>query len=75
MTTREKVLELIQSMSEAELVAEYAHLRQTTGRPAVGDGFEEALDALAGIGQRVSVTTDAVQLVRDERDWLAGRMS
>ncbi len=74
MTTREKVIEIIQGMSEAELEAEYTHLRQATGQP-VGNEFEDALDALAGISGRVSVSTDAAKLVRDERDWLAGRVS
>lgn len=74
MTTREKVIEIIQGMSEAELEAEYTHLRQATGQPA-NDEFEDALDALAGISRRVSVSTAAAKLVRDERDWLAGRVS
>lgn len=74
MTTREKVIEIIQGMSESELEAEYTHLRQATGQPA-SDEFEEALEALAGISRRVNVSTDATQLVRDERDWFAGRVS
>lgn len=47
MKTREKI---INGMSESELDAEYAHLR-----PAAGDDFEAALEALAGISWRVSV--------------------
>ena len=74
MTTREKVIEIIQGMSEAELEAEYTHLRQATGQPA-DDEFDDALDALAAISGRVNVSTDAAQLVRDERDWLARRVS
>ncbi len=61
--------------SEAELEAEYAHLRRTTGQPAAGREFEDALDALAGISRRVNVSTEAAQLVRDQGDWLAGRVS
>lgn len=74
MTTREKVIEIIQGMSEGELEAEYTHLRQATSRSAAGDEFEDALEALAGISRRVRVPTEATQLVRDERDWLAGRV-
>jgi hypothetical protein len=74
MTTREKVIEIIKGMSESELEAEYAHLRQAAGQPAAGDEFEAALEALAGISRRVSVSTDAAQLIRDERNWLAGRV-
>lgn len=74
MTTREKVIEIIKGMSESELEAEYAHLRQAVGGPGAGDDFEAALEALAGISRRVSVSTDAARLIRDERDWLAARV-
>jgi hypothetical protein len=75
MTTREKLIDIIQGMSEAELEAEYAHLRRAAGRPADGeDFFEDALEALAGISRRVDVSTDATRLVREERDRLAGRV-
>jgi hypothetical protein len=74
MTTREKVIEIIKGMSESELEAEYAHLRRAADRPSASDDFEAALEALAGISRRVNVSTDAAQLIRDERDWLAGRV-
>jgi hypothetical protein len=72
MKTREKI---INGMSESELEAEYAHLRQSADQPSAGDELEAAPQALAGISRRVSVSTDAAQLIRDERDWLAGRVS
>ncbi len=71
MATRDKVIEIIRDMSQLEV--EYTHLLQATGR-APGDELEDALDALAEISERVSVSTDATQLVRDERVWLAGRV-
>lgn len=62
-------------MSESELEAEYAHLRQAVRRPLASDDFEAALGALASISRRVSVSTDAAQLSRDECDWLASRVT
>jgi hypothetical protein len=75
MTTREKVIEIIDRLSEAELEAEYAHLREALAQTSAGHDFDEALEALAAISERVNLSTDAAQLIRDERDWLADRAS
>lgn len=74
MTLREKVIEIIKGMSKSELETEYAHLQQAAVQQGAGDDFEAALEVLAGISGRVSVSTDAAQLIRDERDWLVARV-
>ncbi len=73
MTSREMDIEIIKGMSEPELEAAHAHLRQAAVRSGAGDDFEAALQAPAGISRRLSVSTEAAQLIRDERDWLASR--
>lgn len=74
MAIREEVIRIINGMSEAELEAEYKHLTQATDQPAADDEFEAAVEALASFSRQVSVSTDSVTLVRDERDWLANRV-
>jgi hypothetical protein len=72
MLAGQKAIE-INRRSKPALEAEHAHLRQGADRPGAGDDFEAALEALASISRRVSVSTEAAQLIRDERDWLADR--
>lgn len=73
MAIREEVIRIINGMSEAELQAEYRHLTQSRDQPRV-DEFEAAVEALVSFSRQVSVSTDSVKLVRNERDWLASRV-
>ncbi len=75
MTTREKVISLLNDLSQEQLEAEYEHLLTVSKPAAVTDAeFAEGLDRLVALSERLNVSTDATQLIRDERDWLANRV-
>ena len=72
MTTREKVIQIIDRMSDAEIEAEYARLLEA--RKQISDEeFEEILAGLADVRSRLRKPLDAVALVREGRDELAER--
>lgn len=71
---REQVIEIIDSLSEAQLQAELAHLRETVFPTEAEDDFDAALDDLVAFSHQVSVSPDAATLIRQERDWHASRV-
>jgi hypothetical protein len=73
MTTREKVIQLIDGMSDKELEAEYERLLQASAKQAVDDEFEAALQGARERSERLNLSIDVAQLIREERDWHAGR--
>ena len=73
MTTREKVLAIIDRMSEQELEAEYERLRPKRLSDLSGAEWDEMTRGLDEIRAHVRVPLDAVKLVRASRDELAQR--
>jgi len=69
MTTREKVIQLIDGMSDKELEAEYERLLQASAKQAVDDEFEAALQGARERSERLNLSIDVAQLIREERDW------
>jgi len=72
MTTREKVIQIIDRMSDAEIEAEYARLVEAT-KPVSDEEFEEILAGLDEVRSWIRKPVDAVALVREGRDELAER--
>jgi hypothetical protein len=72
MTTREKVIQIIDRMSDAEIEAEYARHLGATNQIS-DEEFEEILTGLAEIRSRHRKPLDAVALDREGRDELAER--
>jgi hypothetical protein len=73
MTTHEKLIQLIDGMSEADLEEEYARLKDRTPRRLTDAEFEAALEDARKLSEQLNLQIDVVQLIRDERDWHANR--
>lgn len=73
MTTREKVMAIIDAMSDAELEVEYRHLVAATRTRPTEAEFEASLARVDAIRAQVKGPVDAVALVREGRDELAER--
>lgn len=72
MTTREKVIAIIDGMSEAELRAEHERLERATRRASDAE-FQRTLDDVREFREELRSSSDATQLIRDEREWHANR--
>ncbi len=67
------MIELINGRSEAQLEAEDQRLLKISKPRPTDAEFAEALNQLAAFREGLTVKTDAVQLIRDERDWHSNR--
>jgi hypothetical protein len=72
MTTREKVIAIIDSMSETELRAEHERLERANRHVSEAE-FEQMLYDVREFREELNTTDDITQLIRDEREWHASR--
>lgn len=75
MTTREKVMALIDGMSDSQLEAAYPRLEEAAKTPMSDTQFQDVIDRIAEFRKGLGDIPDAAQLIRDERDWHANRVS
>jgi hypothetical protein len=73
MTTREKLIAIIDGMSETELRAEHDRLERASRR-ASDEEFQRTLDDVREFREELFSSSDITQLIRDEREWHASRV-
>lgn len=72
MTTREKVIAIIDGMTETELQAEHERLERATRHTSDAE-FQRTLEDVREFREELRSSSDIVQLIRDEREWHASR--
>lgn len=74
MTTREKVMALVDQMSESQLEAAYPRLQDAAKSPMSDAEFQQLQARISEFRKGLGDVPDATQLIRDEREWHATRV-